>query len=210
MVSRNPIRSVETNQKMIAFTFDDGPSPIYTPILLDLLQEFNAKATFFVLGERFEQFPEIVQREVRDGHEIGNHTYHHFDMTQLSPEQQKVELELSHELIIKHTGKPSCLFRPPFGIYDEQLLNITSSMGYEVIMWREENDVKDWMLPGVDLMVSALCEQAGNGEIILLHDAGGEDRHQTLETMRRVLPILKEQGYSFVTVSELIKQGTLL
>jgi peptidoglycan-N-acetylglucosamine deacetylase len=210
MVSRNPIRSVETNQKMIAFTFDDGPSPIYTPILLDLLQEFNAKATFFVLGERFEQFPEIVQREAREGHEIGNHTYHHFDMTLMSPEEQKAELELSQELIIKHTGKPSCLFRPPFGIYDEQLLNITSSMGYEVIMWREENDVKDWMLPGVDLMVSALCEQAGNGEIILLHDAGGEDRHQTLETMRRVLPILKEQGYSFVTVSELIKQGTLL
>jgi peptidoglycan-N-acetylglucosamine deacetylase len=195
---------VPTHEKLIALTFDDGPDPADTPAILNLLKEYEAKATFFVIGKRAEQFPELIQREIHEGHEIANHTYSHmFFSKQMNPQKIEDEILKAEESISQVTGEKPHLFRPPGGYYGENLVDSAKKFRYQVILWSWHQDTEDWKRPGVHKIVAKVLNNARNGDIILFHDYV-EGKTQTIEALKQILPELKERGYTFVTVSELM------
>ncbi|MFQ3543945.1 polysaccharide deacetylase family protein [Halobacillus rhizosphaerae] len=200
------IWEIPTNKKMIALTFDDGPSEIYTPLVLDVLKEYRAKATFFVVGERAENFPEIVQREVKAGHEVANHTYTHPNIRTMNKDSFIKELRQTNEIIHQLTGFSPKLFRPPGGAYNESIIYTANEEGYTVVLWSWHQDTLDWKQPGTSTIVRNVINNVRNGDIILFHDYGG-NRMQTINALKKILPELKKQGYEFVTVSELTRMN---
>lgn len=195
---------IKTEDKVIALTFDDGPHSTYTPQILDLLSLYDAKATFFVVGERAEKHPEIILREIEDGHEIANHTYTHPFSS--STDQLKMELEKTNKLIHSITGIYPVLYRPVGGNYNEHTVNAAVESGYKVVMWSWHQDTEDWKRPGTQKIINKVLSGTTPGNIILFHDAGG-NRSQTVEALKEILPELKKQGYEFVTVSELLNRS---
>jgi polysaccharide deacetylase family sporulation protein PdaB len=195
---------VPIDEKVIALTFDDGPDPADTPAILDLLKQYEVKATFFVIGKKANWYPELVKREVLEGHEIANHTYNHIyfnkQMTEYSIQKEILKAE---QTILSITGKKPKLFRPPGGFYSENVIRVLQKSGYKLIMWSWHQDSKDWNRPGVNKIVRSVLEKTRNGDIVLLHDYV-EGKTQTIEALKQILPKLKERGYRFVTVSELL------
>jgi peptidoglycan-N-acetylglucosamine deacetylase len=201
--------------KKIAITFDDGPDGNWTPKILDILKQKNVPAAFFVIGLDASKWPEILQREYREGHEIGNHTYTHPDWENpnLSPTQIRWELNLTERLIESTLGAKSILFRPPFGIdhqpeYSEEVshLPLAQDMGYLII--GQKIDPHDWkQVNGKQVLAPEIVDetisQASDGNIILFHDGGG-DRSQTLAALPIVIDKLRALGYQFVSVSDLL------
>lgn len=196
--------------KKIALTFDDGPDPEYTPQILDILKKYNVPATFFVLGSNGNANQEILERIVDEGNELGNHTYSHPNISLLSPEQVQFELSANERLFEGVLGRKSLLFRPPYSedIEPENSQQVaplveTTKLGYYTVGMHI--DPNDWSRPGVDAIVSSVSEGAknGNGNIVLLHDAGG-DRTQTVEALPKIIEELRSQGYQFVTTSQLM------
>lgn len=195
---------VKTNEKLIALTFDDGPDPVDTPAILNLLKQYDAKATFFVIGERAEEYPEIVSQEIESGHEIANHTYsHRFFNRKTQQEKMENEILKAEQVIYKVTGEKPELFRPPGGYYSERLVETTKKYDYHLIMWSWHQDTEDWKSPGVGKIVNKVLNNARNGDIILFHDYVSGKSH-TVEALQQILPVLKERGFTFVTVSELL------
>ncbi|TDF87723.1 polysaccharide deacetylase family protein [Paenibacillus piri] len=197
--------NVTTDKKLIALTFDDGPNPVYTPQILDLLKEYEAKATFFVLGKRVQMYPTIAIREVNEGHEIANHTFDHHYLKNVSPTKLIDEIRQTQEVIFDVTEQIPNVFRPPGGFYNEALLDLAKEDKLTVVMWSWYQDTKDWKRPGVDKIVNTVLSNVHNGDIILFHDLQG-DCSQTVGALRQILPVLKKQGYEFVTVSDLIRR----
>jgi peptidoglycan-N-acetylglucosamine deacetylase len=198
------IWEIPTKEKVIALTFDDGPSSTYTPQILDVLKQHNAKATFFVVGSRVIEQPDIIKREIVDGHELANHTYNHPNFRGLTEEEIRKELRKTKQTIFDLTGFSPHLFRPPGGFYNETIINAAYQEGYIVVMWSWHQDTYDWKQPGVSNIVKKVLSNARNGDIILFHDYGG-DRRQTIEALKQILPELKKRGYQFVTVSEMLQ-----
>lgn len=194
---------VDTNQKLIALTFDDGPNPLFTPQILDLLKAYDAKATFFVLGSRVRMFPRIAIREVNEGHEIANHTFDHHYLKKISPEKLKLEIKQTQEAIFDVTEQIPHVFRPPGGFYDQALIDLAKEDQLTVVMWSWYQDTQDWKKPGVQKIVHTVLSNIHNGDIVLFHDLQG-DCSQTVESLKIILPILKQQGYRFVTVTDLM------
>nr|WP_044879946.1 polysaccharide deacetylase family protein [Paenibacillus sp. IHBB 10380] len=192
------------NKKLIALTFDDGPDPIRTPKILELLKQYEAKATFFVVGNRAEKLPDIVKRAQQEGHEIGNHSYSHPTFRQASIQGLRSELDRTQEIIYKATGHKPTLYRPPGGSYNELAVNICKENELLMILWSWDQDTKDWTSPGVGKIVNKVLKNVHNGDIILMHDYVYKSS-QTVEALAKILPELKRRGYSFVTVSELLK-----
>jgi polysaccharide deacetylase family sporulation protein PdaB len=205
--SANPhsevVWSVATDKKLIALTFDDGPNPVYTPQILDLLNEYDAKATFFVLGKRVQMYPAIAIREVNEGHEIANHTFDHHYLKNVTPQKLIEEIRQTQEVIFDITEQIPHVFRPPGGYYNNALLDLTREDKLTVVMWSWYQDTKDWKRPGIVNIVNTVLSHVHNGDIILLHDLQG-DCSQTVGALRVILPELKKQGYQFVTVTDLI------
>jgi polysaccharide deacetylase family sporulation protein PdaB len=195
---------VPLEEKIIALTFDDGPDPSDTPAILDLLKQFDAKATFFVVGKKVEMYPELAKREIMEGHEIANHTYSHSYFNERMPEE-KIQNEIlkAEQIILKTTGQKPNLFRPPGGYYSENVVLAAKKSGYLVVMWSWHQDSKDWNTPGVNKIVKSVLKKTQNGDIILLHDYV-EGKTQTIDALKQILPKLKERGFRFVTVSELL------
>jgi peptidoglycan-N-acetylglucosamine deacetylase len=192
---------IKTEEKIIALTFDDGPHATYTPQILDLLNKYDAKATFFVIGEHAKKFPEIILRENDEGHEIANHTYTHpYSRT---AEVLKNELKKTNEAIHDITGTYPVLYRPVGGSYNDRIISTAVENGFKVIMWSWHQDTKDWKRPGVTKIVTTVLSGAKPGDVVLFHDSGG-DRTQTVKALEEILPALKKQGYEFVTISELM------
>jgi peptidoglycan-N-acetylglucosamine deacetylase len=185
---------VPTDQKVIALTFDDGPNPVYTPQILAVLEKYQAKGTFFVLGSRVNKYPQVSKEIVWRGHEIGNHTYHHPNMRQISCEQIAREIELTNTAILATTGTTPHLFRPPGGYYDEEIVHTAKQAGHLVVMWSWHQDTRDWSNPGVNKIVRKVLTNVRNGDIVLFHDDGG-DRSQTIRALEKILPNLHERGY---------------
>ena len=198
------IWEVPVKEKVVAITFDDGPNDQYTPQVLDLLKKYNAEETFFLVGERVAKYPEVALREIKEGHEVANHTYSHARLQYLSDEQIKNQLHKTHEAIIAATHVEPVLFRPPFGYYSERSINAVHELGYLTVMWSWHQDTFDWQNPGVYRIVSNVLKDTRKGDIVLFHDHGG-DRTQTIDALKKILPALQEQGYQFVTVSQLLQ-----
>nr|WP_238600559.1 polysaccharide deacetylase family protein [Metasolibacillus meyeri] len=198
---------IHTDQKVLALTFDDGPHKAYTPEILELLALYEAKATFFIIGENAKKDSALVKRINEEGHEIANHTYTHPLKTTV-PKLLK-EIEETSELLEQITGSRPKLFRPVGGQYTDAMIDAITEAGYKVVMWSWHLDTEDWKEPGVEKII-ATVNSAKEGDVILFHDGGG-NRQQTVEALKQVLPQLKEQGYTFVTISELlaIQQSTI-
>ncbi len=196
--------------RKVVLTFDDGPDPRYTPQILDALRKAGVPATFFVLGTNGEMNPELLRREIAEGHEIGTHTFTHPNISTISPAQFKLELSATQHLLASTIGRHSLLFRPPYAVDAEpetidqvRPIEIAAEYGYLVVGM--QIDPNDWERPGVDEIVRRTVEQAerGDGNIILLHDAGG-DRRQTVQAIPEIVEALRSRGFQFVNVSDLL------
>jgi len=201
----------------LALTFDDGPDPQITPQILDILKKEHAPATFFDIGLNAEEFPQILKREIDEGHEVGNHTFTHPNIADISAAQFNLELKATQTLFESVIGRRSMLFRPPYAEDSEpdtagevRPLELVSSQNYLTIGM--QIDPGDWKRPGVEKIVEQAIEQANivdpktnerKGNVILLHDSGG-DRSETIQALPILIEKLRAQGFEFVTVSELM------
>lgn len=190
--------------KQLALTFDDGPCKLYTEEILGILSEYNAKATFFVIGKNAEKYPELVRLEKENGHEIGNHTYSHPEMRKISPEEFEQEITKTQEIIKEITGEYPVLFRPPGGYLSNSIVDKISSNNCRTVLWSWRQDTRDWEKPKADVIVNSVISNIKDGDIILFHDYNTKGS-TTPEALRKLLPKLKEMGYEFVTVSELVR-----
>lgn len=198
-ISNRSYSSVYVDGPYVAMTFDDGPSATLTPHLLDLLKERGIKATFFVIGENAERHPEILARAVAEGHEIGNHSWSHPQLTKISDERLKEEIGSTSDAIATATGKKPLLFRPPYGAVNTRVRHVIEDQyAMKVIFWSV--DPLDWKRPGSAIVSQRILAAAKPGSIILSHDI----HSGTVEAMPGTLDALLAKGYHFVTVSELI------
>lgn len=195
----------ENDCKMIALTFDDGPHPTYTPEILDYLAENQIHATFFMIGANVERYPELVQRVLDEGHEIGNHTMDHPDLRRESAEMLVGELRDAEKLLVNLTGERPLYFRPPGGRCGKAVRSAAAVMDYDIILWTV--DTRDWSQHTTAAQaISAVINNVESGAIILCHDSvSRSDGSVTLAAMREFIPALQAQGYRFVTVSELLE-----
>ncbi|WP_018348934.1 glycosyltransferase [Longispora albida] len=186
-----------------ALTFDDGPDPVWTPRILDQLRKLNVKATFFVVGARVAEHPELARRIVDEGHELGLHSYTHADLGAVPAWRARAELELTRDAVASATGRDVTLFRPPYSSTpagaDARLIGTAGRAGYRTVL--ADLDTRDWSLPGPDAIVTAAAQPGDAGAIILMH-AGGGDRAQTVTALRTLVPALSGRGRRLVTVSE--------
>jgi polysaccharide deacetylase family sporulation protein PdaB len=192
-------------EKLICLTFDDGPDPEQTPAILDLLKRYGAKATFFVTGAQAKRYPELIRRETLEGHELGNHTYHHRIFRHPSADDVRSELDEAERAIVAAAGTRSRLFRPPGGYYDQTIVAAAKERGYQVVMWSWHQDTRDWSHPGVNRIVRKVLDNARPGDIVLFHDR--VKRTQTIAALERILPELQRRDFQFVTVSELLRSA---
>ncbi len=196
----------QTNKKIVALTFDDGPYSPYTEQLLDVLKEYEVPATFFVVGQNVEKNPELVKRIVDEGHQLGNHTYHHVDLLKIDRKTIEEEIDRTNKVIKAATGTVPHLMRPPHGFRDPVVMEIMATRGLKVVEWSIMS--RDWTNPGVEAIVERTLAKVKNGSIILLHDGDGiaskASRAQTVEATRRIIQTLSVQGYKFVTVDEIL------
>lgn len=199
---------VKTKDKMVAITFDDGPHPVHTPEILDLLAKYNAKATFFVLGKKAELHPEIIKREIKEGHEIGNHTYSHLYATNASSEKLSSELKKTDKIIENTIGYPTYLYRPVGGQYDSRIIKMAAQNKKLVIMWSWHQDPKDWSRKSAYQISKHVTSALMPGDIILLHDWSGRKNSQTVKALETILKHIDKNGYRCVTVSELIYRSS--
>ncbi|MER2000667.1 MAG: polysaccharide deacetylase family protein [Lysinibacillus sp.] len=193
---------IKTKEKVVALTFDDGPHPEYTVQILDLLEQHDAKGTFFIVGEHAENHSQIVYRMYEEGHEIANHTYTH-PFTKSVPKIMQ-EIKQTDYTLFSITGYSPKLFRPVEGNYTDPLVEAVSKEGYKIVMWSWHQDTEDWKDPGVNTIVNKVINGIEEGNIVLFHDGGG-NREQTVKAIEIILPKLKEQGYKFITVSEMLQ-----
>lgn len=197
-----PVYEVPTNKKIVALTFDISwgnktPLPV-----IELLKENKVKATFFLSGPWVKQYPEIAQRIEKDGHEIGSHGYRHINLSNLSKTEIKEEVRKAHKNIKEVTGVDAKLIRTPNGDYNDQVIAGVRECNYEAIQWG--TDSLDWMNPGTATIVERVSKRVHPGDIILMH--ASDTCKQTTEALPQVIKNLKEQGYTLVTVSELLKE----
>lgn len=185
----------ERETKKIALTFDDGPHPVYTEQMLEVLEEAQVPATFFLLGQNIEGHEELVKEIAEKGHLIGNHTFHHVQITGLPKEKACEEIEETSQLIEELTGKGTEYVRPPFGTWNEGL---ESSLDLIPVMWTI--DTLDWTTQNVDSIVEHVVKNVGENDIILMHDS----YKSTVQATERIISLLKAEGFEFVTVDEVL------
>ncbi|WP_234417253.1 MULTISPECIES: polysaccharide deacetylase family protein [unclassified Lysinibacillus] len=196
------IWDIQTTEKVVALTFDDGPHPKYTEQVLDLLKQYGAKGTFFIVGQHAEKNPQVVLRTFEEGHEIANHTYTHPYTKSVSKIIQ--EIKQTNDTIYSITGYSPKLFRPVEGYYTEEIVKEVVKAGYKIVMWSWHQDTEDWKDPGVNVIVKKVLDGVGEGDNVLFHDGGG-NREQTVKALEKILPELQKEGYKFITITEMIK-----
>lgn len=186
----------------VALTFDDGPNASLTPQVLDILNRYGARATFFVLGENAVRNKSILSRAAAEGHEIGSHTYSHIKMTANSAERIRQEMERTSAVIEEATGRRPRVMRPPYGATNARLVDMMyQNYGMSSVLW--DIDTRDWQHPGVSVVVQRAVGGAKPGSIILLHDIHAS----TLAAVEGVVSGLQARGFKLVTVSQLISLG---
>ncbi len=193
----------------VVLTFDDGPDPVWTPKVLDVLKKHDAHAVFFVTGTMTSRYPDLVRRMVDEGHEVGLHTFNHPDLALQSKNRIDWELSQNQLAITGAAGIRTSLFRPPYSSQSAAMDNNTwpvtqyiGDRGYITVV--NTHDTEDWAKPGVDEIIRRAIPERGEGGIVLMHDSGGE-RHQTVQALDRMLPDLKRKGYEFDNLTEALE-----
>lgn len=187
--------SLINDEKLIALTFDDGPSKELTPGLLDILKKEDVKVTFFALGSSIQSHPDIVKRAAQEGHQIASHTFNHKSLTKLSSNELDKEISDTAALIRQHTGLEAAAMRPPYGDFNDAVLQ---AAGMPVVLWTI--DPMDWKFRDADIIYQNVVNAANDGDIILLHDIHSE----SIKAAAKIIPALKANGFRFVTVDELM------
>lgn len=193
-----------SNKRQVALTFDDAPDNNFTPQILDVLKQQGVPATFFLVGSRVAQFPDVVKRMVQEGHAVGNHTYSHASLTKLTAQQQTAELARTDDIIEQVAGVRPRLFRPPYGSESAAVLQNIFKQGYRVILW--DVDSLDWKSLPAGQVIDNDLNHAHNGAIFLHHAAGGrgEDLSGSIQALPTIITRLRDKGYQFVTVPTLL------
>lgn len=195
-----------TTQPLVALTFDDGPEPDWTPRVLDALDSVDAKATFFVVGERLARNHALVQgRYAR--HEVGNHTWAHKDLAQRDEHKVREQLRRCHDAITEHVGRAPTLLRPPWGHLGGSTLAVAEEFGYDVIMWSQRMRESAFVDSPTGI-VTDTAEAARPGTVILAHDVGPADRLVCIDNLTAIVKALRARGFQLVTVSELLAAAT--
>ncbi len=208
LTRKGTIYRVKTPHKKIALTFDDGPSPVWTPLILDELKKAGIKATFFMIGHHVKKYPQVARRVAQEGHLIANHGYAHSVLVYYTPEELEEEIKYSEHIIREITGQKTKYFRPPKAWLGAREKKAVKAIGYEVILWSLNS--KDWVTFDDKYIVRYILRHVKNGDILLFHDSGGVfraeggDRSETVSTIPLLAEKLKEQGFEFVTVEELL------
>lgn len=187
--------------KIVALTFDDGPSKEFTKKYVDVLKSLNVKATFFVVGKMAEKNPDLLKYIADNDNEIGIHSYSHQYMPKMSPQQMIDELYKTQAIVVNATGIKPDLFRPPYGAFNNTLLKISNALGLHVVLWSVDPD--DWKRPGISNIINTIVSKTSPGSVILMH----EGKLETLAALPQIVERLKSKGYSFATISELMNAG---
>jgi peptidoglycan/xylan/chitin deacetylase (PgdA/CDA1 family) len=184
--------------KYVVLTFDDGPDPVYTPQVLDILAAYGAKATFFEVGRNVAKHPALTKRIHDAGHSVQNHTWTHTDLRKLSATSFRQEVVPTDQAIRAQTGStPACL-RPPYGGVNYTVKQRAKALGKDLVVW--DIDSRDWTKPGTAAIVRRVLAGVHNGSVILMHDGGG-NRSQTVAALPTILKSLTAKGYGFRTLS---------
>lgn len=208
LTRRGTIYRVKNRFKKIALTFDDGPSPVWTPLILDELKRHQIKATFFMIGHHVRKYPELARRVVQEGHTIGNHGYAHSVVLYYTAAEIEEEIKYTEFVIREITGQTTRLFRPPKAWLIKPLKEKIHSMGYKIILWSLNS--KDWVPFHHHWMVNFLVKNMRDGDIVLFHDSGnvfsaeGGDRSETVQAVSLLAQRLKQEGYQFATIEEML------
>lgn len=202
-INTHVVWSGNARHPSIALTFDDGPNARITPEVLRILEQYKVPATFFLIGQHAQQYPELVKQIVGAGHDLGNHTYSHVELPSVSSADITVEVEKTREIVQQIIGQTTVLFRPPWGLFDGRSLAALAMRKFDAVLWSV--DSRDWSHPGVDVIKNNIVSKVRNGSIILCHD----DNEQIVQALPDIITSLQEQGYRFVTVGELLA-GSLL
>jgi len=192
------INSVSVLSKCVALTFDDGPSPC-TLQILKTLSKHEARATFFVIGQMAQSYPEIVRETARLGHEVGNHSWSHLNLGKSGLRRIEAELNMTQEAIARIIGIMPKVFRPPYDSFDSRVLSLAEKMGLATILWSV--DPVDWRDPSPQVIAGRILGKVSPGDIVLLHD----NHRNTMLALPIILEGLEKKGLRCVTVSELIK-----
>lgn len=195
----------QRNERLVALSFDDGPNDPYTTQILDILDRYNAKATFFLVGANVERQPETARRIVADGHAIGNHSYRHQRLDGLLDIHYR-EAERAQHVITGVTGVAPTLYRPPNGFHTPWQLITVRRLGLQPVTW--DVAVRDWQRPAPDTIARRVVARVRPGSIVLLHDGNGthhSDQSRTVEALPLIIEPLQARGYRFVTVPELVQ-----
>ena len=198
------INRVNTSEKAVALTFDDGPDPTTTPAVLAALAKHDVKATFFVLGQRAEANPKLLKKISTGGHELGNHSYSHKDFNKVTGSEIRSEIVRTNEIIEKLTGQKTILFRPPGGYLSNEMIRITQEEKVKVAYWSWETDSKDWRSSNSKHIADYVTNHVAPGQIIILHD-GGKNGLITARAVDLMISQIEKKGYRFVTMGELMK-----
>jgi peptidoglycan/xylan/chitin deacetylase (PgdA/CDA1 family)/glycosyltransferase involved in cell wall biosynthesis len=201
-------RTAPVRPRTIALTFDDGPDPVWTPKILEVLRRNHVHATFFVVGTSVVAHPEILRQIVADGHQIGVHTFTHADLGHVPPWRQSLELNETQLAVAGAIGQTTSLLRPPYSSSNDALddagwaaIRDAADQGYLTVL--TTLDGEDWRRPGVDHIVANATPTGSAGQVLLMHDAGG-DRAQTVAALGELLPRLKTRGFTFATVGDAV------
>ena len=186
---------IQTEAKKAALTFDDGPNPDYTEMLLDGLKERGVKATFFLLGAECEKYPDIVKKIAEDGHLIGVHSYEHVNLSNLTDEAAVEQVDRTNRILYELTGKYAEYIRPPYGCWKYNLDYETTMIE---VLW--DVDPLDWKTDNSDVIAERVCSDVGEDHIILLHDAS----ESSVNAAFKIVDRLTAEGYTFVTVDEIL------
>ena len=189
----------------LALTFDDGPDPDFTPAILDKLKKYDVKATFFLLGNNIEKYPEIAKRIAEEGHVIGNHTYSHPNLTQVSDEVYHDEIKKADELIKKYAGYYPRFFRPTYGAINENQVAWATNEKMMIIQWSV--DTLDWEGKSAEEISRTVAGNALPGGIILQHNASGVPLQGSVEALDLIIPQMKNKGVTFVTLAEMFNKS---
>lgn len=193
------VTAVRTSSPVVAMTFDDGPHPRLTPMLLDMLKARGLRATFYLIGNRCVTWPDIVRRIAAEGHEIGNHSWSHPDLSRRSDSGAMDEIDRTSDVIFRLTGRPPVTFRPPYGAFSRrQRMMLYRARNLPTILWSV--DPQDWRRPGASVVSARILGASRPGAIILSHDI----QSGTVKAMPAVLDGLSQRGLRFGTVSQMM------